>query len=150
VRVNEDRLAELRAGLPCTGHGDARAIVRRAATELVAGRAGAREGVLAADALAFLLDDLGPGIRLRVAADAVDHVSALPGPVVRELLGEAAQHEPVLGVACQAMAAYRFDGTLRPASEREEVERALYLVLRVGWVQEEVDALQESLEGVGP
>jgi hypothetical protein len=149
VRVNEDRLAELRAGAPPTRHRGAGTIIHQAATELTAGRP-ALEGVLAADALAFLLDDIGPGIRLRVAADAVDHVSALPPIVVRERLAEAAQGEPVLGVACQAMAAYRFDGTRRPPSEREEVERALYLVLRVTGVQEEVDALQESLEEVGP
>jgi hypothetical protein len=99
----------------------------------------------AADAMAFLLDDLGPDVRLRVAADAIDHVSMLPGLVVGERLAMAAQADPVLGVACQAIAACRLQGAPRPAAEREAVERALYLVLRMAEVQEEVDALHASL-----
>jgi hypothetical protein len=146
VRVNEDRLAELRS-TPFVADRRPETVIGRAAVELTAGRAHAPEAVRAANALAFLLDDLG-GIRLRVAADAVEHVSALPALVVRDRLGETAQSEPILGVACQAMAGCRFDGTRRSASEREEVERAVFLVLRMASVQEEVDALTSALQEV--
>jgi hypothetical protein len=146
VRVNEDRLAELRSA-SFVADRRTETVIGRAAVELTAGRPHAPEAVRAANALAFLLDDLG-GIRLRVAADSVQYVLGLPAPVVRNRLGETAQSEPVLGVACQAMAGSRLDGTRRSASEREEVERAMYLVLRMASVQHEVDALDAALQEV--
>ncbi len=148
MQVNEERLGQLSRQAGDGGLRVGNPLVLEALEEILQGSPSAREGRGAGRILAMLLEldrPHAPRIRLPVAAQGLHEAAALSPQALRHRIGELALGDTLLGMACQAIAGHREDGTPRSEPERAEVERALYLVTRLVQMQEEVDALEACM-----
>lgn len=153
MQVSEERLGQVvTVGCSAGDLSATNALILEALAELARVTSSPEEASRAGALFATLLGLDEPGaaqVRLSVAARALDEVSVLPPDAVRQGLREAACQDPLFGMVCETIAAYRLEGRPRDDEEREAVEHALYLVVRMVTAQEEVDALEDRLaEGV--
>lgn len=146
MRVNEQLLGTPELGEPLGELQSSNPMVLEALRELVA-PAGSEPGI-AAQVLVRLLDLHCPGVtrvQLHVAAVVLEDVRGLPAELVRRRIRELGLADHLLGLVTQALAGHRLDGRPREELERQEVERALYLVTRLIEAQEEVDGLEACM-----